>query len=142
MLYVFRELLLKYELVEPTSNDIINKLFNDNFTKEELDDLSKIPAIVVHPTNSVINSILLLYYSKLDIYNNIKIRYESNSDFEYPTCSELAKYLPEIMDAIKEVKLILPNEVSKYNKLIAKRQEYDDQERTCKTKLWKYINNK
>jgi hypothetical protein len=138
---MFRELLLKFGLVQPTSSDIINKLFNDNFTKKELNDLLKLPAMIVYSNNSNINSILL-YYSRWDECNNIKIQHENTSDFEDISCSDLAKYLPEIMDAIKEVKLMLPNKVFKYNECIRKREESQNKERTCRTKLWEYINSK
>jgi hypothetical protein len=85
---------------------------------------------------------MLSYDSWDNNKGSIRIQYHSNSDFILPTCSDLAKYLPEIMDAIKETKRILPAEVSEHNEYIKMRQEYHNQERTCRTKLWEYIDNK
>jgi hypothetical protein len=97
--------------------------------------------MIVYSNNSNTNSILL-YYSRWDECNNIKIQYKNTSDYATPSCSDLAKYLPEILDAIKEAKLLLPGKVSKYNKYIQKREELQCREQTCRTKLWEYINNK
>lgn len=146
---MFRELLVDAGLIEPTESDIINKLMKKNFTSDQLRDLNKVGPIIIkfYSNSNRINELKFDYRNnKCEIgflYNPsiYDIKY-TNIVYLYPTCDMISKCIPEIMDAIEEVKRLLPGEVSKYNENLRKKKELQDQGRTCRTKLWEYVNNK